>query len=103
LARDLPDETHWETIRRLSYVHKRREDLLAAVDLWEQAAQNGHVYAHVELAKFYEHRVRDYGQALEWTQAAIALVRKSGLQRRTYQGSLPELEHRLARLKRKGQ
>lgn len=103
LAHDLPNEAHWETIRRLSYVHKRRGDLLAAADLWKQAAQNGQVYAHVELAKFYEHRVRDYGQALEWTQAAITLVRRSGLQRHTYQGSLPELEHRLVRLKRKHQ
>jgi uncharacterized protein YprB with RNaseH-like and TPR domain len=103
LAGELPDEAHWDTIRRLSYVHKRHGDLLAAVDWWKQAAQNGHVYAHVELAKFYEHRVRDYRRALEWAQAAITLVRRSGVQRHTYQGSLPELEHRLARLKRKNQ
>jgi hypothetical protein len=101
LARDLPEKTYWETVRRLSFVQKRRGDLMAALGLWRRAAEGGHVYAHVELAKYYEHRARDYEQASDWTQAAIALVETSGFPRHARQGWLADLEHRLARLRRK--
>ncbi len=101
LAGELPEETHWEAVRRLSFVHKRRGDMLAAVDLWRQAAGGGQVYAHVELAKYYEHRTRDYGEAADWTQAAVALVEASGFPRQARLRWLAELEHRLARLRRK--
>jgi uncharacterized protein YprB with RNaseH-like and TPR domain len=101
LARDLPEETYWETVRRLSFVQKRRGDLAAALGLWRRAAEGGHVYAHVELAKYYEHRARDYKQASDWTQAAIALVDTPDFPRHARQGWLADLEHRLARLRRK--
>jgi uncharacterized protein YprB with RNaseH-like and TPR domain len=101
LTHALPEEVYWETVQRLSFVQKRRGDLPAAVALWHQAARKGQIYAHVELAKFYEHTARDYGQAAEWTQAAIALVKASDFPRHAGQQWLTDLEHRLARLKRK--
>jgi hypothetical protein len=101
LAGDLPGEAYWEAVRRLSFLHKRRGDLSAAVDLWRQAAGDGQVYAHVELAKYYEHRAREYREAADWTQAAIALVEAPGTPRHARQRWLADLEHRLARLRRK--
>jgi len=101
LAGELPEDIHWEAVRRLSIVHKRRGDLLAAVDLWRQAAGGRQMYAHVELAKYYEHRARDFSEAANWTQAAIALVDASSTLGHAHQCSLAELEHRLARLRRK--
>jgi uncharacterized protein YprB with RNaseH-like and TPR domain len=101
LAGDLPGETYWEAARRLSFLHKRRGDLLAAVALWRQAAGDGQVYAHVELAKYYEHRARDYDEAAGWTQAAMALVEAPAFPGGARQRWLAELEHRLARLRRK--
>ncbi len=101
LESELPEEIHWEAVRRLSFVHKRSGHMLAAVDLWRQAAGGGQVYAHVELAKYYEHRARDYGEAADWTQTAVALVEASGFPRQARQRWLAELEHRLARLRRK--
>jgi hypothetical protein len=101
LAGELPEDIHWEAVRRLSLVHKRRGDLLAAVDLWRQAAGGRQMYAHVELAKYYEHRARDFSEAANWTQAAIALVDASSTLGHAHQCSLAELEHRLARLRRK--
>jgi hypothetical protein len=101
LTRDLPEETHWEALRRLSFVHKRRGDLVAALGLWRQAARGGHVYAHVELAKYYEHRARDYRQAADWTEEAIVLVQAPSFPRSARRGWLAELEHRLVRLRRR--
>lgn len=85
-------------MRRLSFAHKRRGDLTAAVALWREAARNGQIYAYGELAKFYEeHRQRDYNEAAQWTQAALALVSAPDCPRDERRW-LADLEHRLARL-----
>jgi len=106
LAHDLPDEIYWDTVRRLSLAEKRRGNLTTAVVLWRQAARSGQIYAHVELAKFYEHQQGDYGEAARWTQAALALVNAPDPSL-AFRTSFPphegrrwqaDLEHRLARL-----
>ena len=101
LEHDLPEEMYWKTVQWLSFAQKRRGSLSAAVALWRQAAGRGHIYAHVELAKFYEHRQRDYGEAARWTHAALALVNAPDFpphERRRWQA---DLKYRLARLHRK--
>jgi hypothetical protein len=101
LAHQLPEEMYWKAVRWLSFVQKRRDKLSAAVELWCKAAHNGQIYAHVELAKFYEHRERDYGEAAQWTQTAIALVNRPDFPRHERRRWLDDLKHRLARLHRK--
>ena len=101
LARDLPEEIHWNTVRRLSFARKRCGNLSAAVTLWREAARSGQIYAHVELAKFYEHKRRDYSEAAHWTHAALALVNARDFPRHACRRWLADLEHRLARLHRK--
>jgi uncharacterized protein YprB with RNaseH-like and TPR domain len=101
LERELPEEAYWEATQRLSFVHKRRDNLAAAVERWREAADGGQIYAYVELAKFYEHRLRDYGAAAQWTQAALERVNAPGFPRQARREWLADLEHRLARLRRK--
>jgi uncharacterized protein YprB with RNaseH-like and TPR domain len=96
---DLPEESFRQTTQRLAVVHRRRGEMAAAVDLWRDAAHNRQVYAHVELAKYYEHKARDYAEAARWARAAITIVRESSpTTRREWLGPL---EHRLNRLKTK--
>ena len=98
---DLPEEFYWDTQRRLALIHRKRGDFEAAIAVWEQAADGRQVYAHVELAKFYEHKQRDAITARRWTEQALILVLRrhpNHSERRQWQ---PELEHRLARLERK--
>lgn len=89
-------------LKRLSILQKRRGDLGQAVQLWEAAAAKSHIYAHVELAKHFEHRKRDYGEAQKWTRAALEIVNSDedmpGYKREHWQA---ELEHRLKRLERR--
>jgi uncharacterized protein len=95
------DEQYWDTLQRLSFLYKHREEYMQAIPLWEEAARNGKLYAYVELAKIYEHTLDDLSQALEWTLQAIRFIEKSSFP--TYERSYwqPELEHRLERLNRK--
>ena len=95
----LGEDDFWKAVRRLSVLQKRRGDLEEAVRWWEQAAAQGHVYAHVELAKHYEHRKRDYLEAQKWSQEALDNVNSDedmlSYVREHWQA---ELERRLRRL-----
>jgi hypothetical protein len=101
LEHDLPAETREQTMRRLALLQRRRGCVDEAVAVWQLAADAQHVYAHVELAKHCEHKLRDYDQAAHWTQTAIELVTASGLSRHERARWLAELTHRLSRLQRK--
>jgi len=90
-----------EAVRRLSFAHKRRGNLEEATALWRTATQAGQLYAYIELAKFYEHRRRDYAEATRWTEGAVALVQHAELPRHARSRTVAELTHRLKRLQRK--
>jgi len=58
-------------VKRLSILQKRRGDFEEAIRLWEKAAAEGHIYAHIEMAKYYEHKRRDVKSAIQWTRSAL--------------------------------
>ena len=101
LSLELPAETEYQLVENLACLFRRRGDYESALQLWQRAAADGYVYAHVEIAKYYEHRSGDLNQALRYTQGAIeklALTSTPTYERIHWQ---PLLEHRLARLERK--
>ena len=96
---EIPEESFRQTVQRLALAHRRRGEMQSAVDLWREATRTRQLYAFVELAKYYEHQVRDCGEAARWTRDALAIVAASDLRvRKEWQASL---EHRLERLQRK--
>jgi uncharacterized protein YprB with RNaseH-like and TPR domain len=85
-------------VQRLSALQRRRGDLESAVTLWQKAAAKGHVYAHIELAKYYEHQQRNYVEAMKWTAQAEELINSLDIPRYEYRHWMEELEHRKKRL-----
>lgn len=98
LKTNLPEADFWQAVKRLSTLQRRRGDMETALRLWQQAAEEGHIYAHVELAKYYEHFRRDPAAAREWTLMAIKHVEEADLPPYIYKHWMRELEHRLNRL-----
>ncbi len=88
-------------VKRLSILQKKRGDVSQALKLWEEAAQKGHIYAHIELAKYYEHKMRDVKTAIQWAQSARMEVEHADLPAYIRKHWLTEIDHRLARLERK--
>jgi hypothetical protein len=98
IARNLDDALLFRTLWDLADLERKFEDHTAAVVLWTQLAQirNPHqAAALVALAKYYEHRERNFAMALECTEAAIALEpvsdhhhRRDRLRARARQGAL---------------
>jgi uncharacterized protein len=101
LEQGLPQDQLWDTVQRLSFLYKRAGSYPSALPLWELAAQNKHIYAHIELAKYYEHQARNIPQAQYWTEAALEHVHAPGFPPYTRREWLRELEHRKDRLQRK--
>ena len=88
-------------VKRLSTLQKKRGDFDEALRLWEAAAMSGHIYAHIEMAKYYEHKCRDVKSALKWTRSALEHVKGADLPAYARKHWLDEINHRLARLERK--
>jgi uncharacterized protein YprB with RNaseH-like and TPR domain len=88
-------------VKRLSILQKRRGDMEQALRLWEQAAGQGHVYAHIELAKYHEHKTRSLKISMKWTKSARRLIEKADLPAYMRNHWLKEIDHRLSRLERK--
>jgi uncharacterized protein len=101
LEMELPETDFWLAVQRLSRLQKRRGDLETAIGLWENAAESGHVYAHIELAKYHEHQRRDYVTAIQWTRSAVELVGTLDIPRYEFNHWMEELTHRLERLEGK--
>jgi uncharacterized protein YprB with RNaseH-like and TPR domain len=88
-------------VKRLAVLQKRRGDFDEAVRLWEKAAAEGHIYAHIEMAKYYEHKRRDVKSAIQWTRSALEHVQQADLAPYVRKHWLDEINHRLERLERK--
>lgn len=86
-----------EALLALARIHRRNARPEDAIPLLQQAAELGGteaVYAMVELSKLYEHRIRQYPEALRWVDEA--LIRCTG-------GEVDALLRRRARIRRKWQ
>jgi len=101
LRADLVDELYWDTLERFSFLLKRKDDWDSAIKLWEKAAGNQALYAFEELAKYYEHRVKDLAEARHWTLQALSLLEEKHIPIYKYQYWQDSLEHRLERLERR--
>jgi len=101
IERGLPPHALRRTRQRLSFLHKRCENLEAAVALWHKAAADGEIYALVELAKYCEHREGDHKAALHWTETALDLVRTHQVSAERRARWLQALLHRRSRLQRR--
>ncbi|RJP51774.1 MAG: hypothetical protein C4586_03920 [Anaerolineaceae bacterium] len=88
-------------VKRLSILQKKRGDMDRALGLWKAASQKGHIYAHIELAKYYEHKLRDVKTSIKWAKSARREIEKADLPAYIRKHWLSEIDHRLVRLERK--
>ena len=83
---------------RLASFHKKEKNWEMAVSFWQENGLAGDIEACIELAKYFEHEIRNPDQALEWTLRAEANLEKSSLLRykkRTIKSSLLVRKKRL--------
>ena len=89
-----PSQISIEAMERLATIYKRQQDYPHAVALWEQAAEQQHINSMIELAKYFEHQVKDYSNAIKWAQSALDVIQLSSVSQSDRIFWEPELEHR---------
>ena len=94
LDKDLPDDVRNEAARNYAYSLKRQGKWKEAIEFWELAAKGNDALSCVELAKYYEHHIRDIQQALKWTRQAHKIIQKGSYS----ENELADIIHRQARL-----
>jgi uncharacterized protein YprB with RNaseH-like and TPR domain len=103
---ELSPEWELEIYTSLASVHKKTGQLEEAAGIWEGLLQKDHPFSfsvHEELAKYYEHKKKDYTKALSVVERAISQLNAdptvdfAPVQRRRFDS----LEYRKARLDRK--
>lgn len=101
LEYNLPTDIRKQAVFRWSIMEKRRSNYDQSIQLWRNAAENQEIYAYEELAKVYEHKLKDFSQALYWTELAISILDSSVFPRLERNLWMHKFEHRLNRLQRK--
>jgi len=101
LKQGLPRHRYQDALRRLSLIYKRNLQWSKAVNLWEVEIQTGDrdkLFPYSELAKYYEHQVKDYKKAVTVVQRAVSELKTSGWE---FDKIQKELLHRRNRLEAK--
>lgn len=71
---DLPEPFFFKNMERFALLRRKTGDWDKALLLWQKAAEHGEINACIELAKYYEHRARNYSEALAWARKAMEIL-----------------------------
>ena len=87
-------------LSRLALLYKKQGEWSRALPLWEKLAGDSPAAA-VEMAKYYEHRARDFQAALHWSNRALGEAQRCRGIPFSSPGHPAALRHRIGRLERK--
>lgn len=106
LAENLPPELESEASLYLAFLYKRMGLFEDAAQIWQKAVESSVSFplrAHEELAKYYEHKKRDYHLALSFVDKAISHLNcdLAFSTQSTPSSRLASFEYRRSRLEKK--
>jgi hypothetical protein len=101
ISQGLPDDFYLSTLERFARLRKKQGFFDESVSLWAKAAEHGYLVAFVELSKYYEHSLKDYPNALVWSQAGLSQLKKIKMPKYQIQIWEDEFSHRVIRLEKK--
>ncbi len=96
----LETEGRGDIFMRQALAAKRLSDFDTSVSIWKKVARSGGpegFWAHIELAKYYEHRAKDPGTALDTALAARSLCPPQSSVRSDLDKRIKRLQSRLDR------
>lgn len=88
-------------VRRLSVLLKKKKLYREALKLWEILSASNDLQAYREISVHYEHRERNYYQAVEIVEKAMENVRLSPSQQQELEKRLERLRGKIAKLEEK--
>ncbi|MCX6556836.1 MAG: ribonuclease H-like domain-containing protein [Candidatus Aminicenantes bacterium] len=103
IARDVGGraDVQIQAVRRLSVLLKKKKLYTEALQLWEILSSANDLQALREISVHYEHRERNYYQAVEIVEKALENVRLSPSQQQELEKRLQRLRGKIAKLEEK--
>ncbi|MDO9120664.1 MAG: ribonuclease H-like domain-containing protein [Anaerolineaceae bacterium] len=98
---DIEQSKKQEINSRLAKLYKKTACWQKAKVLWETNGNSGDIEACIELAKYYEHEMRDVPNAFVWTHLAEANLENSNIIRYKKKAIQSELKVRRLRLEKR--
>jgi len=95
---DLPEEFFFKIMERFALLRRKTGEWEKATALWQKAADHGQLAACVELSKYYEHRLRNYNEALIWARKAMEILDSTRYFEGSRKSTEREIERRIGRL-----
>lgn len=71
---DIPKTMKIQAIRQLSKIYKKSGNYKEAILLWETGSALTDVHCMIELAKYFEHKERNYEQAIFWVEKGLQTI-----------------------------
>jgi len=98
LPESLTTSSDWDILEKVAGVYRRKQDWLNAKKIWEAAVDHHQEFGWFELAKYYEHKERNYQGAQFYTESLILHISKQNLSPFTRKQRLDDLQKRLERI-----
>jgi tetratricopeptide (TPR) repeat protein len=101
---DLTDEDSLEILRLCSYAYKKQGNWQRAERAWRDIISFSNefiLFPYEELAKYYEHRLKDYSRAINVVEDALTRLEQENLDLENKGRWMQELNYRLERIIRK--
>lgn len=104
LRGNLSDEETLEALKLCSFAYKKQENWESAVSAWREVISLSNqfiLYPYEELAKYYEHKCKDYYQAGAVVEEALQRLAREKINWNIKEEYRNRLSYRLERIKRK--
>lgn len=98
---DLPEPFFIRTLERYAHLRRKKKEWDKAIRLWRKAADYGQPAACIELSKYYEHRERNYTEALNWARKALESLEYSEQNIYSIKAIERDIQRRIGRLYKK--
>jgi len=101
LSQGLPQDFFIKTLHRFALLRRKQGNFELSAQLWQKAAEHHDLDASIELAKYYEHQLRDILEALHWTHIAMQELSGPAYPEYYRRNMTGELRKRIQRLENK--
>lgn len=94
------NDIKYRAYKKLSWQYKRINQYEKAVEIWQKMIKErgAVIFPYVEMAKYLEHKQKDYKKALYYTEEAEKLLDKNKMNTKNHKCNAEKIEHRRSRL-----
>ena len=94
------NDIKYRAYKKLSWQYKRINQYEKAVEIWQKMIKErgAVIFPYIEMAKYLEHKQKDYKKALYYTKEAEKLLDKNKMNTKNHKCNVEKIEHRRSRL-----